>query len=157
MFSAPKSWPHVNNTVVLTILTFRHIQCLHLMYAEVAWVLVSSGTQVQPQVILDPDYLPDYLSVSYDHGKNLCYHVASLLLTSKPFNIVCEGLHFQKNCRITITDLLKENSFTYGFLHIWCKFDNEQSEKIFAGMINNISCEGQMFLQSISIEPETIH
>ena len=38
------------------------------MYAEVAWVLVSSGTQVEPQVILDPDYLPDYLSLSYDYG-----------------------------------------------------------------------------------------
>ena len=36
------------------------------MYAKVVWVLVSSGTQVQPQVILDPDYLPDYLPVSYD-------------------------------------------------------------------------------------------
>ena len=35
--------------------------------AEVAWV--SSGTQVQPQVILDPDYLQDYLSVSYDYGQ----------------------------------------------------------------------------------------
>ena len=34
------------------------------MYAEVAWVLISSGTQVQPQIILDPDYL----SVSYDYG-----------------------------------------------------------------------------------------
>ena len=43
------------------------------MYAEVAWVLVSSGTQVQPQVILDPDYLPDYLSVSYDYGKTWKY------------------------------------------------------------------------------------
>ena len=42
---------------VLTILTFRQIQCLHLMYAEVAWVLLSSGTQVQRQVTLDPDYL----------------------------------------------------------------------------------------------------
>ena len=52
----------------MTILTFRHIQCLRLMYAEVAWVLVSSGTQVQPRVILDPDYLPDYLSVSYDYA-----------------------------------------------------------------------------------------
>ena len=51
----------------MTILAFWHIQCLHLMYAEVAWVLVSSGTQVQPQVILDPDYLPDYLFVSYDY------------------------------------------------------------------------------------------
>ena len=37
------------------------------MYAEVAWVLVSSGTQVQRQVILDPDYIPDYVSVSYDY------------------------------------------------------------------------------------------
>ena len=37
------------------------------MYPEVAWVLVSSGTQVQPQVTIDPDYLPDYLSVSYDY------------------------------------------------------------------------------------------
>ena len=40
------------------------------MTSEVAWVLVSSGTQVQPQIILDPDYLPDYLSVSYDYGIN---------------------------------------------------------------------------------------
>ena len=37
------------------------------MYAEVAWVLVSSRTQVQPQVILDPGYFRDYLSVSYDY------------------------------------------------------------------------------------------
>ena len=37
------------------------------MYAEVAWVLVSSGTQVQVQIIPDPDYFPDYLSVSYDY------------------------------------------------------------------------------------------
>ena len=36
------------------------------MNSEVAWVLVSSGTQVQPQIIIDPDNLPDYLSVSYD-------------------------------------------------------------------------------------------
>ena len=33
------------------------------MYAEVA-----SRTQVQSLIILDPDYLPDYLSVSYDYG-----------------------------------------------------------------------------------------
>ena len=37
------------------------------MYAEVAWILVSSGTQVQPQLILDPHYLPDYISVSYGY------------------------------------------------------------------------------------------
>ena len=56
---------HIKNTVVLI---FRDIQCLHLMNSEVAWVLVSSGTQVQLQIILDPDYLPDYLSVSHDYG-----------------------------------------------------------------------------------------
>ena len=50
---------------------FLTIQCLHLIYAEVAWVLVSSGIQVQPQVILDSDYLLDYLSVSFDYGKIL--------------------------------------------------------------------------------------
>ena len=59
---------NIKNTVVLTILIFWHIQCLHLMYAEVAWVLVSPGTQVHLQVILNPDYLPDHLSVSYDYG-----------------------------------------------------------------------------------------
>ena len=55
---------HINNTVVLI---FRHIQCLCLMYSEVAWTLESWGTQVQPRIILDPDYLPGYLSVSYDN------------------------------------------------------------------------------------------
>ena len=37
------------------------------MCSEVGWVLVSSGTQVQPQLILEPDYLPGYLSISYDY------------------------------------------------------------------------------------------
>ena len=55
-------------TAVLTILTFRHIQCLQLMYAEVAWELVSSRTQVQLHMIPDPDYLPDYLCVSYEYA-----------------------------------------------------------------------------------------
>ena len=43
---------------------------MNTLYAEVAWALVSSGTQVQPQIILDPEYLPDHLSVSYDYGYN---------------------------------------------------------------------------------------
>ena len=54
---------------ILTILTLRHIQCLHLMYAEIAWVLVSSGTQVKPQIKIDTDYLSDYPYVSYDYVK----------------------------------------------------------------------------------------
>ena len=37
------------------------------MYAEVVWVLVYSGSQVQPQIMLDTDYFPDYPSVSYDY------------------------------------------------------------------------------------------
>ena len=39
------------------------------MNSEVAWVLVSLGSQVQPQIILDPDYLPEYLSVSCDYAQ----------------------------------------------------------------------------------------
>ena len=38
------------------------------MYAEVAWALVSLGIQVQLQIILNPDDLPDYPFVSYDYG-----------------------------------------------------------------------------------------
>ena len=61
---------HIKNTVVLI---FQYIQCLHLMDSEVAWILVSSGTQVQPQITLNPDYLPEYLSVSYDYVLTLDY------------------------------------------------------------------------------------
>ena len=58
----------IKNTVVLI---FWHIQCLHLMNSEVTWVLlVSLGTRVQPQIILDPDFLLNYLSISYDYGTN---------------------------------------------------------------------------------------
>ena len=64
-----RGWSNIKDTVVLTILTLWLTQSLHLMYAEVAWVLVSLGTQVQPQVLLDPNYLPDYLSVSYDYDE----------------------------------------------------------------------------------------
>ena len=54
---------HEKNTVVFIS---RHRQCLHLMYSEVAWILLS-GTQVQLQRMLDLDYLPDYPSISYDY------------------------------------------------------------------------------------------
>ena len=53
----------------VVVLIVQHIECLPLMYSKVAWALVlkNSGTQAQPQVILNPDYLPDYLSVFYDY------------------------------------------------------------------------------------------
>ena len=44
---------HIKDTVVSI---FRHIQYLHFIYSEVAWVLVSLGTQVQVQIILDPEH-----------------------------------------------------------------------------------------------------
>ena len=56
---------HIKNAVVLI---FRHMQLLHLMYSEVAWVLVSSGIQVQLQIMLNPEYLSDCISISYDHA-----------------------------------------------------------------------------------------
>ena len=34
MYQCSKSWSHIKNIVVLPILTFRHIQCLNLMYAD---------------------------------------------------------------------------------------------------------------------------
>ena len=65
IYQCYKTLVTVKNTVVLI---FWHIQCLHLMYSDESWVPVSSGTQVQPQIILVSDYLPDYLSVFYDYG-----------------------------------------------------------------------------------------
>ena len=59
---------HIKSTVVLI---FPHIQCLHFMNPEIAWVLVSSETQVRLQRILNPGNLPDYFSISYDYGHNL--------------------------------------------------------------------------------------
>ena len=64
------------------------------MYAGVAWVLVSSGTQVQPQVILSLNYLPDYLSVSYDYVWNRTIETSSHSLANLNNNIEpnhCEG------------------------------------------------------------------
>ena len=51
------------------------------MYVEASWALVSLETHVQPQVIVDPDYLPDYLSVSYGYG--YVYVVLSLWIFKK--------------------------------------------------------------------------
>ena len=57
------------------------------MYAVVAWVLVSSGTKAQPQVILDPDYLPDYLSVCYDYETNLLLILKLIISVKDPFGM----------------------------------------------------------------------
>ena len=49
-------------------------------------LLVSLGTQVQSQMILDPDCLPDYLSVSYEDGKSEKNKTAVLMSISCFFN-----------------------------------------------------------------------
>ena len=54
---------HIKNVVAII---FPHILDLHLINSDVDWGLVSSGTQVQPQIIFDTDDFPDYLLVSYD-------------------------------------------------------------------------------------------
>ena len=64
------------------------------MYVEVAWVLVSLGTQVQPHVILDPDYL----FVSYDYG----------LSDNNLQNIVNNSGFYHRQCYQDITN--KETS-----------------------------------------------
>ena len=84
---------------------------LHLMFAEVAWVLVSLRTQVQTQIILDPDYLRDYLSVSYDYDlieashfqlmdQNLLCNSIDRILTFRCFNLfVRESLKVKEEVR----------------------------------------------------------
>ena len=47
------------------------------MYSEVAWVLVSSGTQVQPQIILEPStsfVLSKYMDI--EKIKNSVHQIA---------------------------------------------------------------------------------
>ena len=82
-YSASRSSSNIKNTVVLTILTFQNIQCLYLMYAEVAWVLVSFGTQVQPQIILDTYYL---LFVSDD------YEITMITRQNDPIFFICSSI-----------------------------------------------------------------
>ena len=48
------------------------------MYSEVAWVLVFSANQVQLEIKLNLDYLPDYHVISYDLFKKAKSKVLSL-------------------------------------------------------------------------------
>ena len=93
-YCIPRSWSNIKNTVALTILTFQHIQCLHLMYPEVAWVLVSSGTQVQLQIILNLDYLPDYIFVSNDYEITMVTRQMTPFFSSAPRALSVGIFHF---------------------------------------------------------------
>ena len=63
------------------------------MYSEVVWVLVSSGTQVHPQTILEPDYLSDYLPVFYDYAKKLASFIIPKLKNVTASEIFSSEIH----------------------------------------------------------------
>ena len=83
------------------------------MYSKVAWVLLSSGTQVQPQVIIEPAYLPNYLSVSYGYGlTSYIYRSCHRKCSIKKLFLKNSQLSQENNCVRTAT-LLKRD-FTAG-------------------------------------------
>ena len=73
--------------------------------AEVGWALVSLGTQVQLQIILDPDYLPDHLSVL----------ITMLLLTTTLLLANCFFYHLHINQTITLWTIV----IIWGYFLIW--------------------------------------
>ena len=84
---------HIKNVVAII---FPHIVDLHLINSDVDWGLVSSGTQVQPQIIFDTDDFPDYLLVSYDYVSYDCVDLwsvysflSSIFVWNDPWNSYC--------------------------------------------------------------------
>ena len=73
--SALQEAGHIKNVVAII---FPHILDLQLMNSDVDWGLVSSGTQVQRQIIFDTDDFPDYLLVSYDYVSYDCVDLWSV-------------------------------------------------------------------------------
>ena len=72
------------------------------MYSEVAWVLASSGTEVQPQIILEQEYLPDYFSVSYDHDADGLAFVTEILEGLKERLEAWKGALESKGSRVDV-------------------------------------------------------
>ena len=60
---------HEDNPFTLNCSTVPCTFCLYFMQARVDWVLIS-GTQVTKKKPPVRPVFPDYLSVSYDYGKN---------------------------------------------------------------------------------------
>ena len=95
------------------------------MNSEIAWVLVSSGTQVQPQIILDPHYLPDYHSGSYDYEKSLSISKSS----SKSLDLLA-FFQFLANYR--------EESFLKNFLKISIKISLLQNVSLVFSLVIHV-------------------
>ena len=86
-----------------------------------ARIVVSLRTQVQLQIILDPDYLLVYLSVSYDYDQIfLIYkHICFLILKSMTKNLLKSQIEvfFQENVSVVkILDITCEGVHFYSTL-----------------------------------------
>ena len=89
------------------------------MYSEVAWVIVYLRTQVQPQMILDPNDLPHYLSVSYDYDVGSVVKSLKSILSffKKPLSTVNNGADDvvnipESSCTVVNSDVNSENVFS---------------------------------------------
>ena len=80
------------------------------MYAEVTRVLVSSGTQVQSQIIPNPDYLPDYLSISHDYALTITLRYNHINLSSTNSNTSYSDIT-RRIVQSTISFSLNEHDF----------------------------------------------
>ena len=67
-------------------MVFWHIQCLHFMNSQIAWVLVPSRTQVQRQIKLDPDYLSGFFG--YCENRKFSFPTSKTLLNASLFDFL---------------------------------------------------------------------
>ena len=81
--------------------------------SEVTWTLVPSGAQVQPKIILDPDYLPGYLSVSYD------YSLRQFVTTESSLNMMKSASYFMLKALFILKIF---TFFSYHFGHAGVNF-----------------------------------
>ena len=73
------------------------------MHFEVAWVVASLGTQAQPKIILEPGYLPDHLSVSYD-----CFYPICRLFKISHASVLWESHSITNICLKQFRNFIKE-------------------------------------------------
>ena len=121
-----------------------------MMYAKIAWVLLSSGTQVQPQTILDPDYLPDYFSVSYDYDQRCFIHCSPNICSTRKKN----ELHLSSERELLLKCFAFNHisySFYLTFQHVNFSEIKQCNEKVWKDLLR----EG--FGGSLSGKPFSIH
>ena len=88
------------------------------MHSEVAWVLVFSGAQVQPQMLLDPDYVPDYIPFLVTMKKLIIKTLKGLtwkytVFVSDFYQIVFWGYFLEEIVLIILFQNIFEDSFLW--------------------------------------------